>query len=80
MIANQLEVIRLVRFNSILYDHLVERCIILLQDIAEIAKFYELLLQGLDQRMNVENVKRSGRHRKGVPDIEPRREEIDTRY
>lgn len=80
MIANQLKVIRLVQLNSILYDHLMEHCIILLQNIAEIAKFYELLLQGLDQRMNVENVKRSGRRRKGVSDVERRREEIDTRY
>ena len=44
--------------------------ILLLQDIAEIAKLYELLFQAMDQRMNVENVKRSNRHRKGVSDIE----------
>ena len=48
------------------------RSIILLlcmQDIAEIAKFYELLFQAMDQRMNVENVKRSGQCRKGVSDV-----------
>ena len=45
-----------------------------MQDIAEIAKIYELLFQAMDQRMNVENVKKS---RKGVSDIAPRREEIE---
>lgn len=38
-----------------------------LQDIAEIAKLYELLFKAMDQRMNVENVKKS--RRKGVADI-----------
>ena len=38
-----------------------------MQDIAEIAKIYELLFKALDQRMNVENVKKSSR--KGVADI-----------
>ena len=37
------------------------------QDIAEIAKIYELLFQALDQRMNVENVKKS--RRKGVANV-----------
>ena len=46
-------------------------------DIAEIAKIYELLLQAMDQRMNVENVKKS---RKGVSDIAPRGEEIEIRF
>ena len=52
-----------------------------MQDIAEIAKFYELLFQAMDQRMNVENVKKP-RHRKGVSDIGriPYSEEIDTRH
>ena len=44
-----------------------------MQDIAEIAKIYELLFQAMDQRMNVENVKKC---RKGVSNIAPRREEI----
>ena len=48
-----------------------------MQDIAEIAKIYELLFQAMDQRMNVENVKKS---RKGISDIAPRREEIEIRY
>ena len=37
------------------------------QDIAEIAKIYEMLFQALDQRMNVENVKKSPR--KGVANV-----------
>jgi hypothetical protein len=49
----------------------------MLQDIAEIAKVCELFIQAMEQRMNVENVKKS---RKGVSDVAPRREEIEIRF